>query len=50
VAKTGDDLCIEPLDPIGSNEVSGFSTGYLIGCAVIAGILAVELIITILAQ
>ena len=50
VAKRGDDLCIEPLDPIGSSELPGFSTGYLIGCAVIASILAVELIVAIWLQ
>jgi hypothetical protein len=38
------------LDPIGSNEIPDFSTGYLIGCAVIASILAVELIAVILLQ
>ena len=43
-------MCIEPLDPIGSRELPGFSTGYLIGCAVIAGIFAVELIVLILLQ
>ena len=48
--RTGDDLCIEPLDPIGPSELPGFSTGYLIGCAVVASIFAVELIVVILLQ
>lgn len=49
-AKRGMMLCIEPLDPIGSSELPGFSTGYLIGCAVVASIIAVELVVAILLQ
>ena len=49
-AKRGMILCIESLDPIGSSELPGFSTGYRIGCAVIAGIFAVELVVMILLQ
>ncbi len=47
-AERSDDLCIEPLGPIGLSRLPGFSTGYLIGFAAIAGILAVEPIVVIL--
>jgi len=38
-------LCFKYIDPIGSGELPGFLRGYLIGCAVLTCILAVELIV-----
>lgn len=38
-------MCFKYIDPNGSGELPGFLRGYLIGCAVLIGILAIELIV-----
>jgi hypothetical protein len=38
-------LCFKYIDPDGAGELPGFRRGYLIGCAVLACILAIELIV-----
>lgn len=38
-------LCFKHIDPEGSGELSGFRQGYLIGCAVLICILAIEMMV-----
>ncbi len=40
-----DTLCFKYIDPEGSGELPGFQRGYLIGCAVLIGILAIQLMV-----
>jgi hypothetical protein len=46
----GDTLCLMSLDPMGPGQPPGFSTGYLIGCAVVLTVLVVELAVFALLQ
>jgi len=46
----GNTLCLLSSDPFGSGQPPGFSTGYLIGCSVVFGILVAELVALVLLQ